>query len=778
MRKMGFHDGWINLVMRCVTSVQYSIMVNGNPCGLFAPTRGIRQGDPISPYLFLICAEALSSMIVNANREGLLSGVPTSKRGPNISHLFFADDSLFFCRANLAQWSNLSAILQSYEVASGQKMNASKTAIFFSKNTPPVEKENILEFAGIPATNKYDKYLGLPSLVGRSRTKAFRGIVERVKKRLQDWKIRFLSQAGKEILLKAVIQAIPSYCMSVFLFPKSLSSEINSLMQGFWWGHKEKDRRIPWLSWSKMGLSKTLGGMGFRDLNTFNIALLAKQVWRIWTKSDSLIAQIMKHKYFPECSILEATVGKKPSYAWRSIQRACSVLKEGLVWRIGNGKKVKIWEDKWLPNSSTGKVLSSARYLDPNATVSELFEESGCGWKMSLLDKLFTEEERKLIKSIPISLTNQEDRLIWKGTPKGVFSVKSAYHLLKNLESSQLAECSSRKNESRMWKTIWKLNLPNAEKVFFWRACQNILPTRENLVRKKITQDPSCPICGQEDETIAHTLWYCPSAQDVWGGACIIMQKSHFQELEFLRIAEGMERRCTVEEFQNFVVVARRIWLRRNKLIHEGTFSHPNAIIGQATTALKEYHHAQMESKAEEAPRGQAQSGGWEAPQLGWHKVNWDAALGVHSGKMGLGVVIRDHMGRLVAARSLSRQGGFDPDAAEAIAALVATQIARELGIQRAWFEGDAKIVVDAVNSMEADWSRIGHLVDDVRLELGKFYQWKMTYIPREHNRAAHVLARKAVSEEMDGLWLYSSPVWLTHTLVSEYNAPLRECNN
>ena len=93
------------------------------------------------------------------------------------------------------------------------------------------------------------------------------------------------------------------------------------------------------------------------------------------------------------------------------------------------------------------------------------------------------------------------------------------------------------------------------------------------------------------------------------------MQKSHFQELDFFRIAEGMERRCTIEEFQSFVVVARRIWLRRNKLIHEGIFSHPNAIVVQATAALKEYHHAQMEPKVEEAPMGHAQSGGWEAPQ-------------------------------------------------------------------------------------------------------------------------------------------------------------------
>jgi hypothetical protein len=133
MRRMGFGERWIALVMMCVTSVKYSIIVNGNPCGLITPSRGIRQGDPISFYLFLLCAEALSALIVKANMDGRLKGVPTSKRGPEISHLFFADDSLLFCRANLVQWNHLSSILKLYEEASGQKMNANKTAIFYSK---------------------------------------------------------------------------------------------------------------------------------------------------------------------------------------------------------------------------------------------------------------------------------------------------------------------------------------------------------------------------------------------------------------------------------------------------------------------------------------------------------------------------------------------------------------------------------------------------------------------------------------------------------------------
>ena len=137
----------------------------------------------------------------------------------------------------------MSAILNNYEKASGQKLNSSKTSIFFSKITHIGENEIILEFARIPATSRYDKYLGLPAMVGRSRLKAFKSITERVWKRLQDWKLRFLSQAGNEILLKAIIQAIPSYCTGIFLLPKSLCSKLHSLMARFWWGHKENDKR-------------------------------------------------------------------------------------------------------------------------------------------------------------------------------------------------------------------------------------------------------------------------------------------------------------------------------------------------------------------------------------------------------------------------------------------------------------------------------------------------------------------------------------------------------
>ena len=243
---------------------------------MLLPFRGLRQGDPILPYLFLICMEVLSSMVKVANQEGSLTRVPTSKYGPYVSHLFFADDSLLFCMSTLTQWNHLTQLLQRYEATSGQKLNCNKTTIFFSKNTSHKDKKEIGEAAGIPINQRYDTNLGLPALVGQSRMAAFRNIKDRVRKRLQDWKLKFLSQVSKEILLKSVVQTILTYGMSVFLLPKTLCIEINSLTQNFWWGHQEKSR-VHWVNWSRMGLSKADGGMGFRDLRSFNLALLAKQ---------------------------------------------------------------------------------------------------------------------------------------------------------------------------------------------------------------------------------------------------------------------------------------------------------------------------------------------------------------------------------------------------------------------------------------------------------------------------------------------------------------------
>jgi hypothetical protein len=194
-------------------------------------------------------------------------------RDITLNHLFFANDNQLFCKADESHRHRLSNLLHTYEMALGQRLNLTKTTIYFSHNTPTKLRQQILEVSGILSSQRYDTYLGLPAFVEKSRTEEFKSIIDKVWKRLQDWKLKLLSQASRKILLKVVVQAIPTYCMSVFLLPKTLCSQINTLMQKFWWG----TLGIHWMKWSKMGIPKSRGGIGFWDFICFNKALLAKQ---------------------------------------------------------------------------------------------------------------------------------------------------------------------------------------------------------------------------------------------------------------------------------------------------------------------------------------------------------------------------------------------------------------------------------------------------------------------------------------------------------------------
>ena len=201
---MGFNEKWIMLVMNCISSVSYSVIINGTTYGNIIPSRGLRQGDPLSPYLFLLCAEGLSALINDVARNNQLNGISIYRGAPKVSHLFFADDSLLFCKANSNERNKLKEILGLYESASGQKINTDKSSIFFSPNTSQDLKNEILSILGPMQDSSHTKYLGLPSIIGRSKKVVFAEIKDKVCKKLAAWKGQLLSLGGKEILIKAV----------------------------------------------------------------------------------------------------------------------------------------------------------------------------------------------------------------------------------------------------------------------------------------------------------------------------------------------------------------------------------------------------------------------------------------------------------------------------------------------------------------------------------------------------------------------------------------------
>ena len=136
MRTMGFLETWIGWIMQCVTTVSYSILVNGAPVGNIQPSKGIRQGNSLSPYLFILCAEVLSAQFYHVESMRLIGGTPTSPRGIRISHLFFADESLLFCKATVQEWGKMSSLMEMYEKASEQRLNKTKLR-YFSVEIPP-----------------------------------------------------------------------------------------------------------------------------------------------------------------------------------------------------------------------------------------------------------------------------------------------------------------------------------------------------------------------------------------------------------------------------------------------------------------------------------------------------------------------------------------------------------------------------------------------------------------------------------------------------------------
>ena len=243
MVQMGFQERWVALIMEFVTSVTYSFLVNGEPYGNIKPSRGIRQGDPLSPYLFLLCSEGLHRMIHKAASNGDIQGVSICRNGPKLTHLFFADDSLLFCRATSNDCQKVLEILSSYERVSGQKLNRDKTTLFFSKSTPIDMQKKIMDDLGVSTLKNYEEYLGLPSMVGRNKTVSFEDLKQRVWKRLQGWEGKLSSQARREVLIKSGIQAIPTYTMSCFKLLVTLCHELKTLVRKFWWGQRGDQRK-------------------------------------------------------------------------------------------------------------------------------------------------------------------------------------------------------------------------------------------------------------------------------------------------------------------------------------------------------------------------------------------------------------------------------------------------------------------------------------------------------------------------------------------------------
>ena len=257
-------------------------------------------------------------MLIHAEKKKHFQGLKFNKE-LFINHLLFTDDSLIFSRAAVDDCKKLKQIFDCYAAAFGQIFNFEKSSMLFSGNVSAGQINEIKDIFQLKVVSKHEKYLGLPFMVGRKKVRFFKEIKWRILSKISGWQSKFFSCGGREVQIKAVAQAVPAYAMNVFRLPTTLCEDMQRAVPGFWWGAKKDWKSIHWTKWESLCHAKGRGGLGFRDFACFNQALIAKQSWRIIQNPESLMMKILQARYFKSTNFLQAKLGSKPSFIWRSI---------------------------------------------------------------------------------------------------------------------------------------------------------------------------------------------------------------------------------------------------------------------------------------------------------------------------------------------------------------------------------------------------------------------------------------------------------------------------
>lgn len=380
---------WIRWIMECVKNPGMSLLWNGERTEAFKPQRGLRQGDPLSPYLFVLCMERLCHQIEFSLANKEWKPIRLSRGGPALSHICFADDLILFAGASISQIRVIRKVLEGFCGASGQKVSLEKSLIFFSDNVHRDLTNAISIESGIRGTKDLGNYLGMPVLQKRINKETFGAVIEKVSSKLAGWKRRFLSLAGRITLTKSVLSSVPVHTMSSIALPASTLNQLDKIARSFIWGSIDGNRKQHLVSWEKICKPKREGGLGIRLAKEMNVALLAKFGWRMLNTEDGLWVNILGKKFrVGELDDVSWLVPKgRWSPTWRSlIMGIREVVVPGVGWVLGDGRKVRFWKDKWLLN----EPLQSLSLVDipeelTERKVSDLWQQ-GTGWILSQIE--------------------------------------------------------------------------------------------------------------------------------------------------------------------------------------------------------------------------------------------------------------------------------------------------------------------------------------------------------------------------------------------------------
>uniref|UniRef100_A0A803QB76 Reverse transcriptase domain-containing protein n=1 Tax=Cannabis sativa TaxID=3483 RepID=A0A803QB76_CANSA len=705
LTQLGFTHPFSSWIKECISVKGIKLLLNGTIAGKFTPGRGLRQGDPLSPTLFILAAETLSRLLINKEKEGKLKGFKLNRHGTSVSHLMFADDIILFGQATLKEAKTFMECLSLYCKKSGQSLNRQKSSIFFSKGVDRRKRQEISQFLEIKKMAPNATYLGLPLFQSQKRSEDFKPLQEKVLKRVQGWKSKLLSNAGRACLIKSVGSSLSNYLASSDALPKATANSIDRTLREFWWGDKEDRIVLHPIAWESLCKPKVHGGLGFRTTEATNKAFLIIWAWKILNDDYSLWKKIMIGKYLKQQQFLDMESKPSDSLLWKAILQTRPTLLRGLCKKIGDGKSTSIWFHPWVP----GNILQPQPRFDATEGVSLVshfilnneWEDRVRSW--------FHPDDSKRILNITLPNNPIKDSWLWLPENNGKFSIKSAYRTIKNL-NSESAICD-------IWRTIWGAKIHNRAKMLWWKIAADCLLSRGKLQSLFPIQDNRCPLCSLEVETSFHLFWECHFARAIWFGCLWNIRSSSIPNCggweDWIRwFKMGANRPPNVSNctfMGGSATIFEAIWRERNDLVHNGKSTPVNQLIIHTNRRLLELMQHQDTTTV--------------APTI------WLPPL----------------KGGTCATLTLL---WCDPLAGELYTLTWGAEQAVKLGLKNVIFQSDSKGAVEAINgalSKNSDMHfNITDLVNRFLDSAKKFELWEACWIPRTANGVAHAVAKWA----------------------------------
>jgi hypothetical protein len=533
LRRMGFDEVWIGWIRACVFGGNLSVLVNGSPTREINIHRGLKQGDPLAPFLFLLVAEGFGGAMRRAELLGLFKGFNIRSGGPTISHIQYADDTLCIGEASVENLWSLKALLKGFEFASGLKVNFLKSSII-GINVENHFMETACIFLNCSRGVVPFKYLGLPVGTNPRRMATWAPMVEKVRSKLNSWGNKHISFGGRLVLINSVLNLIPIFYMSLMKMPVQVRKKVIQIQRDFLWGGVNGRKKLSWVKWKDVCKEKRKGGLGVRNLEKVNLSLLMKWRWRLLDSEDSALWKEVLVAKYGEYIVKNVNLSfqASPNFAsswWKAIRdldgcvESNNWLEEAIVRKIFNSLLTRFWKDVWIGDSplciSFPRLFSLSTQKD--ACVGEVLKVEGerRWWELVWRRNLFlweVDRERLLCDLLMnVRLSSEVDRWVWNLDLMIGFSVKSAYDGLAEVGESS---CFSA-YDLKMFSSLWESPAPSKVIAFSWQLFYNRLPTKDNLLRRGVIQfdaGVNCVWCDRFPESMSHLFLHCTLAHKVW----------------------------------------------------------------------------------------------------------------------------------------------------------------------------------------------------------------------------------------------------------------------